>query len=396
MEVDRKLVNKRNLNEVLKIVAEGIKDTLNFEWVNISLISPASELVKSLYVLGLSEEDTKEFKEMGIHPTNDRDIQADIAKTQKVEVISDWDDRFDRKIYDRFGHKDLIRVFVPILAPSTGEAIGTVEAGHRKDYRNFIDERDVSFLRAIVANAAELLDPLERSFLARIRHEFTSSIVGIKSHTNFLQKYRNIVRENVVENKLSDILTDCDILQIYVEEIESILGQQSQKNNVEEVLVVRDIIFKTVNQLKPLVKESKFSPDKIDYPRDEGKRIKIYVEKAKLNQVVFNLVINSIKYAKNNPADFKVEIAINETKEDFIIEFSDWGIGIKKEYKEEIFRFGFRSPEARAIDVYGSGMGLSIARERIIEIGGDLILTHYSNPTTFHLIIPKILMEKPK
>lgn len=396
MDIDKKLVNKRNLNEVLEVVAKGIKETLNFEWINISLISPSSAIIKSHYVLGLSEEDIKEFERMSVHTLNSNDIQADIVKTLDIEVISGNDKRFDSEIYERFGHKDLIRVYVPILAPSTGEAIGTVEAGHRKDYRNFIDERDVSLLRAIIANAAEVLDPRERELLARIRHEFSSSIVGIKSNANFLQIYRNSLRPDIVENKLSDILTDCDILQLYVDEIESLLGQQSEEGKVEEVFVVRDIIVKTANQLKPLIKERHFSIENIDCPRNELKRIKIYVEKAKLNQVVFNLLINAIKYAKNDADDFRVEIDIDETREDFIIEFSDWGIGIKEEYKDEIFKFGFRSPEARALDVYGSGLGLSIARERLKEIGGDLILSNYSDPTTFHLIIPKKLTEKPK
>jgi signal transduction histidine kinase/GAF domain-containing protein len=396
MEIDKKLVNKRNLNEVLALLAEGIKDTLNFEWVNISLISQAGNFIKSHHVLGLTGEDAKEFKEMSVYSLRDKHIQSHIVKFGEIEVISGSDARFDSKIYERFGHNNLIRVFVPILAPSTGEVIGTVEAGHRKDYRDFIDERDISFLRAIIANAAEVIDPQERTLLARIRHELSSSIVGIRSNANFLQLLRHDLREDIIENKLKDILTDCDILLLNVEEIEYLLGQSIQEGKIEEVFVVRDIIFKTVHQLQPLVKERNFSTQNIRYSIDDARRIKIFVEKAKLNQVVNNLLTNAIKYAKSNRHDFKVEIDIGETQKEFIIKFSDWGIGIKKEYKEDIFKLGFRAPEAIHLDINGSGLGLVIARERIREIGGELVLINNSNPTTFHLIIPKKLTEKPK
>ena len=396
MKIDKNLVNKRNLNEVLELLAKGIKDTLNFEWINISLVSQAVGFIKSHYILGLTEEETKEFKEMSVHPLSDKDIQSDIARSSEIEVISGNDERFDTKIYERFRHKDLIRVFVPIFAPSTGEVIGTVEAGHRKDYRNFIDERDISFLRAIIANAAEVIDPQERNLLARIRHELSSSIVGIRSNANFLQLLRHQVREDIVENKLSDILTDCDILLLNVEEIEYLLGQSSQEGKIEETFFVRDIIIKTANQLMPLIKERGFSTQNFHYPIEEARKIKIFVEKAKLNQVVYNLLTNAIKYAKNTPQDFKIEVVIDETRKEFVVEFFDWGIGIKKEYKDDVFKIGFRAPEAMELDVSGSGLGLVIARERIREIGGDLVLVQNSNPTVFQLIIPKKLMEKPK
>ena len=397
MKIDKSLVNKRNPSEVLDIVASGIKETLNFEWVNISLITQAGQAIKSQHVVGLSDEDAKEFKEMSNHSLDGEDIQASIVRTGDVEVVSGHDSRLDAKIFDRFGHKDLIRVFAPIFAPSTGEVIGTVEAGHRKDYRNFIDERDVVFLQAIIANAAEVIDPQERNMLARIRHELSTSIVGIRSHTDYLKQMRKIVRDDVVENKLSDILTDCDILLLNVEEIELLLGQPTAEGKIERVLVLRDIILKTINQLKPIIRERNFSTGNVKYPAGEEGRIKIYIEKAKLNQVVNNLLTNAIKYAKKDrPDDFRIDVTIEETSKEFILKFSDWGIGIKPEYKERIFKSGFRAPEAIALEVTGSGLGLVIARERMKEIGGNLILDNFSNPTVFHLRIPKSLREKPK
>nr|VFK22090.1 MAG: hypothetical protein BECKLPF1236A_GA0070988_103313 [Candidatus Kentron sp. LPFa]VFK24037.1 MAG: hypothetical protein BECKLPF1236C_GA0070990_100102 [Candidatus Kentron sp. LPFa] len=46
-----------------------------------------------------------------------RDIQVDVARShpRRIEVLHGWDRRFDRCIYDRFGHKDYARAWVPML-----------------------------------------------------------------------------------------------------------------------------------------------------------------------------------------------------------------------------------------------------------------------------------------
>lgn len=70
-----------------------------------------------------------------------------------------------------------------------------------------------------------------------------------------------------------------------------------------------------------------------------------------------------------------------------IIKFKDWGIGVSKGLEEKIFEDGFRAPEA--IDKYatGSGLGLTIARKIIRELGGDLKLVNDYKPTEFHVVL---------
>jgi GAF domain-containing protein len=61
------------------------------------------------------------------------DIDADIVRTGKTEVIEGWDERFDKEIYEKFEHAKLARVFAPIVAG--GVRIGLIEAGCRKERR---------------------------------------------------------------------------------------------------------------------------------------------------------------------------------------------------------------------------------------------------------------------
>ena len=120
----------------------------------------------------------------------------------------------------------------------------------------------------------------------------------------------------------------------------------------------------------------------------------LYVDKAKLNQAVFNLLINSIKYAEDNPEYFKISLEIEETRDSYIIKFKDWGIGIRRGLEEKIFENGFWTPEAINKNVTGSGLGLTIARGIMREMGGDLRLGTNPKPTEFQMVLPKSLARQ--
>lgn len=401
-EIEKNLLGKKNLFEVIQTVAKGIKDIFRFDLINISLAAPEENIIKTEYVLGMSEAEANEFKRMASHPLNSADnkldIQADILQTKNTEVIDGYDPRFDEEIYSRFNHKGLIRVFLPIIAQSTEQAIGVVEAGYRKDFRDFIDERDIRLLKIVISFIAEAIDPTSRYLIARVRHELQASIVGIISNADFLRTWRHRLRDDVIDNKLQDILTDSDILLLNVEELEYLWGRSPQNLKIEETLLVRDILLKTVNQLKPLIKEKKVDLANVfpNYPPPWAQRIKLYVVKAKLNQVVYNLLLNAIKYSGRDLSQFRLEIKVEEEKDSVIIKFQDWGVGIQEKDKDKIFEPGFRSSYAYQYDVTGSGLGLTIARERMREMGGDLLLTNLAGPTEFQMIIPSNLMEAPK
>ena len=69
---------------------------------------------------------------------------------------------------------------------------------------------------------------------------------------------------------------------------------------------------------------------------------------------------NAIEYADINESAFAIKIDGSETKNDFIIKFKDWGIGIRKGLEEKIFEERFRDSEAVSKDVTGSGLGLTM------------------------------------
>lgn len=399
-EMQSRILDKADWDETLVTILSAIKDTLGYDYVNISLVQ-ANGNIRTEHVVGIPPGMEEEFKRMADHPLKPDgppDIQADIVLSRQIEVPDPDDPRFDRRIFDRFGHAQLIRVFLPMVTPAGDRVIGTVETGYRhSEHRTHIYEQDVQILKNFVSYASVALARRQNLVLARIEHELEAPVVGIRNTASILKHWHHKLDADNIQIKCEDILTDCQTLLSNIEQFEYILGKPQVPHRRERILIYKDIIIKTIRQLKPLARDQGFDVQRFSYhDSDIHKIAPIFVDKAMLNDVFFNLFKNSIKYADNDPSTFAIRVEAEVEREVWLIKVKDWGIGVSEEYSEDIFKEGFRTPEAESQNVSGSGLGLTIARRNMRLIGGDLRLTNLRNPTEFTVILPKSLANMPK
>lgn len=113
-QVERATSKLFKLEDILEAVCQNIL-ALGFDFANISLISLEKNIIEGVHGSGTGVV----WANLGKHylePDPElRDIQADIVQTQQTEIISGWDKRFDRWIYQEYGHEKLVRVFTPIV-----------------------------------------------------------------------------------------------------------------------------------------------------------------------------------------------------------------------------------------------------------------------------------------
>ncbi|MCR4802748.1 MAG: HAMP domain-containing histidine kinase, partial [Lachnospiraceae bacterium] len=81
---------------------------------------------------------------------------------------------------------------------------------------------------------------------------------------------------------------------------------------------------------------------------------------AKIQQVLYNLLDNAIKFSHN---DSKIIIKSIEKKEKVQISIKDFGIGIPKEGIKQIWDRFYKTDISRGKDKKGTGLGLSIVKE---------------------------------
>jgi|GEM_PF-1621198 len=397
-ELQRAILDKSDWDGTIQVMLKVIKDTLGYDYANISHVRPNTNDIKTANLVGISSEDEVEFKRIAVHSLDSDDIQASIVRSRQIEVPAQDDPRFDRKIYNRFHHQEMIRVFIPMIAPTDKRVIGTVEAGYRRsEHRKHIYEQDIQILKGFIDDAAGGLERRQDWVLEKIGHEFRSSVVGIRNNASFLQRRHDQLETHIIERKCDDILTDCEILLSQIAQLERFLGIPLRSKKIERVLVYRDVIMKTIRQLTPIIRGQGYDPKRVDANEVEFYKIlPIWADKGWLSQVFFNLLTNSIKYSESDPSTFKIIFKVDQTNDFWLIKVQDWGIGVLPDYKETIFEVGFRTPQALTRNVTGSGLGCTIARQYMQEMEGDLLLTQYYKPTEFTVKLPKSLARKPK
>lgn len=112
----------------------------------------------------------------------------------------------------------------------------------------------------------------------------------------------------------------------------------------------------------------------------------IEADRALLQQAVYNLVENAIKYT---PEGGRVEIRLRARPEGLIYEVRDNGIGIAPEDQPRIFEKFFRGSQREARLQRGSGLGLAMVRSIAEQHGGRVWLeSQPGEGSTFYLLIP--------
>ncbi|MCL2235412.1 MAG: ATP-binding protein [Defluviitaleaceae bacterium] len=97
----------------------------------------------------------------------------------------------------------------------------------------------------------------------------------------------------------------------------------------------------------------------------EGEQTTITANRRLMDELLYNLVSNAIKYNKEGGS---VTISINSEK----ISVADTGIGIPKEHHDRIFERFYRVEKSRSKATGGTGLGLSIAKHIAEHHGGKI------------------------
>ena len=89
-------------------------------------------------------------------------------------------------------------------------------------------------------------------------------------------------------------------------------------------------------------------------------------DKDRIEQVIINIISNSIKYT---PENGKINVKLSKDGEYISIKVIDNGIGIPKEDTIRLFERFYRVDKARSRVLGGTGLGLSIATVSYTHLG---------------------------
>jgi signal transduction histidine kinase len=156
--------------------------------------------------------------------------------------------------------------------------------------------------------------------------------------------------------------------------------------------------FERIFSLKVTEKDLKFILD-ITSGTPQG----VYIDEARVRQIIFNLIGNAIKFTSEGKITLKVytenpqivSYSKEKTEEliDLIIEVKDTGIGISKELQEVIFEPFVQERDYKHYG--GTGLGLAITRRLTVLMNGTINLkSELGKGSTFTVRIPEITYQR--
>ena len=203
-------------------------------------------------------------------------------------------------------------------------------------------------------------DNYRKDFIGNISHELKTPLFTIQSYiltlidgghndSDVLVKY--LKKSSKAVDRLIYLVKDLDLITQFEAGIKNI-----ELNSFD--------LLKIINNVFELLEvESNKSNISLVFDREYIEPIKVFADEERIQQVITNLIMNSIKYGVDNGT---TEISIQELNVDkFIIRVTDNGQGINKEHLPRLFERFYRVDKSGNRKKGGSGLGLAIVKHVI-------------------------------
>ena len=224
-------------------------------------------------------------------------------------------------------------------------------------------------------------ESMRREFIASVSHDLKTPLMsingfiegiidGVIEPDEYKESFKIIKSETSRLMKLTN-----DILQL--SKIQSGVLQLSKS-----YLPVRELLESIVNNAATITNDKDIS---IELNCDDD--LKVYADRDRLQQILVNLISNSIKYSHD-----RVNINIIAANKENNVEFRviDKGLGIEQDKLKLIFEKFYRVEKSRYAKTGGTGLGLSIVKNLIELHGGSIyVKSEIDKGTEMIFTIPK-------
>ncbi len=225
-------------------------------------------------------------------------------------------------------------------------------------------------------------DKVKNEFLANVSHELRTPLNSILGFSDILgaQLYGSLNYKQ--EEYVNDIKVSATHLLGMINEILDMSKIEANAMKiVKSTFWITRAIDEVCNILSPLAQKKNITLNKalsMDF--------EIFADYQKIQQILYNLISNAIKYS---PENNQVDITAICNEKSFKIAVHDNGIGIDKKYHGKIFAKFVQLDSAYTKKESSTGLGLTITKELVELHGGKIsVISEVNNGSTFVVEIP--------
>jgi len=251
----------------------------------------------------------------------------------------------------------------------------------------YFDIKEIIDIRDSLVEKAQESERLKSAFLANLSHEIRTPLNGILGFSELLsedenltetqQQYLQIIRKNS-DNLLSLIN---DIIDI------SIIEAKQIKINIAEFNLID--LFNGLESLFKSLGIKNNSEIEIRFVNTEFTNFNIKTDQLRLNQILVNLIGNSLKFTEKGHVFFGFNTLTEQNNKFLKFYVKDTGIGIDTSLTEIIFDRFRQIDDGNTRKYGGVGLGLSISKNLVNLLGGEIWLeSELGKGSTFYFTIP--------
>jgi two-component system phosphate regulon sensor histidine kinase PhoR len=226
------------------------------------------------------------------------------------------------------------------------------------------------------------LEHLRRDFVSNVSHELRTPVSIIKANAETL-------RDGALEDKeaahrfLDAMINNANRLSNLIADLLDISRIEEGKFKLQiEAVPVEAALHRAASSL-----EIKAEEQGITIEVDPCPSLFAEADAHALDQMLFNLVDNAVKYAgRGGRIDLRAWTMGDRAR----IEVEDRGPGIEPQYRERLFERFFRIDKGRSREMGGTGLGLAIVKHLALAMQGEVGMSPaHPNGSIFWILLPK-------
>ncbi|NNE55070.1 MAG: sensor histidine kinase [Flavobacteriales bacterium] len=230
----------------------------------------------------------------------------------------------------------------------------------KNNVANWADDR-VHEIRELQAK-----DSFRREFIGNLAHELKTPVFNIQGYV--LTLLDGALEDEQHNRKfLQKTAKSVERMVTLLEDLDAITSIESGVMEIE--MVEFDIVDLARNVIESQEQKAAKANINIRLGDSNEKPIPVRADRVRIEQVLTNLVVNSINYGKEGGV---TKVRFYDMEDNILIEVADDGIGMTEDHLPRVFERFYRVDQSRSRDLGGSGLGLAIVKH-IIEGHGQTI-----------------------
>lgn len=267
-------------------------------------------------------------------------------------------------VFQKFVYERIKAVYKLIHNLKLGKELKDALGDHKSDDPIGDAEREVrdwAKQKTIEINQLKAQEKFRKEFLSNISHEFKTPLFAIQGYIETLQD--GMIEENpeMAASFLNKASRNLDRLSYLIHDLDEIAKLESGQIILnKEKFDIQTLVKETIDDLEDKAKTANIN---LHFNTKGNNPTYVRGDRKKIQQVLVNLIDNSIKYGNRGG---QTQIKTIPLIDQILIEITDNGQGIEEKNLPRVFERFFRADKSRSREVGGSGLGLAIVKH-IIE-----------------------------